>query len=174
MSDGFIGEINIFGGNFAPRDWAFCNGNLLPIAQNTALFSILGTTYGGDGRVTFGLPDLRGRSPRGSEGDQAGPGLTAVRLGEKGGGVSQTLVEVNLVNHFHYQQVSTEDTTTADPAVGAVLATAGESFYVVNSSALADGPNTSSVGSSQPFSILNPYLGLNYIIRTQGIYPSRS
>ena len=82
QSDPFIGEIIMFAGNFAPRGWAFCDGQLLPISQNSALFSILGTTYGGDGRTTFGLPDLRGRVPIGP---RTGPGLTAYRLGEKGG-----------------------------------------------------------------------------------------
>ena len=98
MSEPFIAEIRIFAGNFAPRGWAFCNGQLLPIAQNTALFSLTGTTYGGDGRSTFGLPDLRGRAPLHPG---RGPGLTDRRLGEKGGAATVTLTEAQMPAHGH-------------------------------------------------------------------------
>ena len=98
MSEPFIAEIRIFAGNFAPRGWAFCNGQLLPVAQNTALFSLVGTTYGGDGRSTFALPDLQGRAPLHPG---QGPGLTNRRLGEKGGAATETLTESQLPGHGH-------------------------------------------------------------------------
>ena len=98
MSEPFIAEIRIFGGNFAPRSWAFCDGQLLPIAQNTALFSLIGTTYGGDGRTTTGLPNLQGRAPMHPG---RGPGLTSRRLGQNGGQETATLGEAQMPNHSH-------------------------------------------------------------------------
>jgi microcystin-dependent protein len=174
MADPFLAEITMFAGNFAPRGWAYCSGSLLPISQNSALFSLLGTNYGGDGRTTFGLPDLRGRSPRGSESSgrgDTGPGLTAVGLGQKGGSVSHTLTSSQIPSHTHLQQVSGK---TADSEDAAVPAEASEEIYVESSVNLADGPNTADQGGGREFSILNPYLGLNYIIATQGTYPSRN
>ncbi|NOT56941.1 MAG: phage tail protein, partial [Deltaproteobacteria bacterium] len=116
MSDPFIGEIIMFGGNFAPRGWAFCNGQLLSIAQNTALFSILGTTYGGDGRTTFALPDLRGRVPV-HAGNSQGPGLPPVQLGEMAGSPSVTLTVSQMPMHNHLV-VASQTATTTDPNGG--------------------------------------------------------
>src|SRR5213083_1523824 len=119
MSEPFIGEIVMFGGNFAPRGWAFCNGQLLAIAQNTALFSILGTTYGGDGQTTFALPDLRGRSPVHAG---QGPGLSTYARGEQGGTEQVTLRAVELPPHNHILYASKADATASSPG-GNSLAT---------------------------------------------------
>lgn len=174
MSDPFIAEIVMFGGNFAPRGWALCDGQLLSIAQNSALFSILGTTYGGDGRTSFGLPDLRGRSP---VHPGTGPGLNNVRLGEKGGRETVTLVEQNLPAHSH---------TFAQPCVnnagGDETSPAGSSFPVSTDDVYYSGtPNaamaagdTGNSGGSQAFDVRSPYQGVNFIIALVGIFPSRN
>ena len=106
MSEPFVAEIRIFAGNFAPRNWAFCNGQLLPISQNTALFSLIGTTYGGDGRTTTALPNLQGRAPMHAG---RGPGLTDRRLGQKGGVETVTLSEAQMPNHTHTLQATEEE-----------------------------------------------------------------
>ena len=116
--DGMIGEIRFFGGNFAPRTWALCDGQLISISSNTALFSILGTTYGGDGRSTFGLPDMRGRSPVHAG---FGPGLAGVALGQKGGATSFTLTEANLPAHSHSASTTTTTDTTTDTTTTSTL-----------------------------------------------------
>ena len=123
MSDPFIGEIKMFGGNFAPRDFAFCDGQLLPIAQNTALFSLLGTMYGGDGRTTFALPDLRSRVPIGQG---QGPGLSPRSIGETVGSPSVTLLASQLPPHGHAQQASTNAATAAAGPSGAHRAVGGD------------------------------------------------
>ncbi len=186
--DPFLGEIIMFGGNFAPRGWALCNGQLLPISQNSALFSILGTTYGGDGRTTFALPDLRGRIPM-HEGN--GPGLTPVNLGQRGGAESVTLTVNEMPNHFHNGSTLTGTSTVpcneedgdTNNAVGKVIgnATSGTPY---NSEAadnnlgavgtVAISGNTMATGGNRAFSIRNPYLGLNFIIALQGVFPSRN
>lgn len=170
MADPFIAEVQIFAGNFAPRSWAFCSGQLLAISSNTALFSIVGTTYGGDGRVTFGLPDLRGRSPRG---EGTGPGLANVRWGQRAGLVDHTLTTNQLGSHSHVEQVSSSDASTGDAGV---VAQAEDIFRPSNDAGtlVASATTKPSAGGDQSFSILNPFLGLNYIIALQGIYPSRS
>jgi len=113
MSEPFIAEIGIFAGNFAPRGWAFCNGQILPISQNTALFSLVGTTYGGDGRTTFALPNLQGRAPMHPG---TGPGLTTRRLGQSGGVETVTLSEAQMPSHTHTMQASTGMALDDDPA----------------------------------------------------------
>ena len=171
MSEPFIGEIIMFGGNFAPRSWALCNGQLLSIAQNTALFSILGTTYGGNGQTTFALPDMRGRSPKHPG---QGPGLASYTLGESAGTESTSLTINNMPTHNHLVTGSSGD---ADQTKlnGRVLATAGANIYA-NSGADATMAATavSLTGGNQPFSILNPYLCVNFIIAIEGIFPSRN
>ncbi len=168
-----LGQICLFGFNFAPRGWAFCNGQLLSIAQNTALFSLLGTTYGGDGVTTFGLPDLRGRAAV-----QFGqsPGLSQYDLGERGGAETTTLTLANMPAHTHPVNVPTTDSPagTDDPN-GTILANGGTAIYgAVNEGNGSYGGITSGiVGSNMPFSIQSPYLALNYCIALQGIYPSR-
>ena len=173
----FIGEIIMFGGNFAPRSWAFCNGQLLAISQNTALFSILGTTYGGDGRTTFALPDLRGRSAIHAG---RGPGLSTVKLGQRGGTESVTLNLLNLPSHNHSASVKmqgadpvargTDSTspTNAFPAEGGVYGT------VANVEMGAGTVTVNNNGGNQPFNNRNPFEVVNYIIALFGTYPSRS
>ncbi len=168
----FIGMIIMFGGNFAIRGWALCQGQILSIAQNTALFSILGTTYGGNGQTTFALPDLRGRVPVGFG---QGPGLSNVDLGEMGGSTSATLTINNLPQHNHAMTGSTLAGNTSVPT-GAVPANTGgldKEYSTVLTSNVAMAA-TGVSGGSQPFGIQNPYLGINFQIALQGIFPSRN
>lgn len=175
MSEPFIAEVKIFAGNFAPRSYAFCNGQLLPIAQNTALFSLVGTTYGGDGRTTLGLPNLQSRAPM-HPGN--GPGLTPRLLGQKVGVDSVTLTEGEMPNHFHSASMgsTTVPATTPVPAGNTVFARAAGGYpYTANANLVAMNPETTSpVGSSGPHNNRQPYLVLNFIIALQGLYPSRS
>jgi len=177
MSEPFLGEIIMFGGNFAPRGWAFCDGQLLPISQYSALFSILGTTYGGDGRTTFGLPDLRGRL---AIGPRNGPGLSDYRLGEKGGSETNTLGTHQIPSHGHTTtlKASSDESTLYDPTnavltnSGARDAEYGPATNLVNmSNASIVSGNT---GGGQPVNNLQPLLAVNYIIALQGLYPPRS
>lgn len=172
MSEPFVGEIRMFGGNFAPRGWAFCDGQLLAVSQNDALFSLLGTIYGGDGRTTFGLPDMRGRLPIHS-GD--GPGLSKRRLGAKGGGEKVTLTVNQLPSHTHPLKASQNPATVSNPQ-GAVLG-AGNGVEMYTGDA-ADSNFASSavtsVGGSRSHTNLMPFLCINFIIALFGIYPSRN
>jgi microcystin-dependent protein len=174
--DPIMGSIFLFAGDFAPRGWALCNGQLLSIAQNQALFAILGTTYGGDGRTTFALPDLRGRAPV-HQGN--GPGLSGVQLGEVSGTPSTTLLITNLPAHTHTLNASTTAGNSPSPT-GAVLAIFGTSLPPAGPYTTAHTPNTTlapgamgGTGSNQPINITQPSLGMNFIIATQGIFPSR-
>ena len=164
-----LGTVEMFAGNFEPRDWYFCDGRLLPIAQNTALFSILGTTYGGDGRTTFALPDLRGRFPLAPG---QGPGLSYRNLGEVAGVESVTLLSSEMPAHSHQLGAVDAAGTTSSPA-GAVQA-AGRNFYATGApDASLAAATISAAGGSQPHTNMPPYLGINYIICVQGIFPSR-
>jgi len=156
MTDQFIGEIRLFAGNFPPVGWAFCNGQLIPIQQNTALFSLLGTNYGGDGRSTFALPDLRDAVPIHAG---AGPGLAPRVVGETGGVPTVTLLESELPLHSHAAASAPQ---TTDRASGGIPAAGGR--YVAGSGAV---PN-------QPHDNRPPYLGLSFIIALQGIFPPRA
>ncbi len=171
MSEPFVGEIRMFAGNFAPRGWAFCDGQLLAVSQNDALFSLLGTIYGGDGRTTFGLPDLRGRIPL-HQG--TGPGLSARRLGSKGGAERETLTTNQLASHTHDWNANTADATTAAPA-GKVLAKAVNFRFWEPANPNTDLASTTiaNTGGSQPHNNLMPTLCINFIIALVGIYPSR-
>lgn len=191
--DPFIGEIVLFAGNFAPRTWALCNGQLLAISSNPALFSILGTTYGGDGRTTFALPDLRGRTP---VHPGHGPGLSDYYLGQRGGTERVTLTLSQMPSHSHIANTSnltsvigasTADATLQTPEAGAVLAKAatdlGDAVNLYASGtptvALSGGIASGSVtvvnnGGSQYHTNIQPFLGINYIIALQGIFPSRN
>ena len=178
--DPFLGQIIMFGGNFAPRGWALCDGQLLPISQNQALFSILGTTYGGDGRTTFALPDLRGRVAL-HEGD--GPGLSNRRLGQKGGTETNTLNTTQLPSHNH----TASGAVTPRCAVGAgdetnpnggFMATASNDLYAETpNNSMGESPVTVTVGNTggnQPVNNMQPYQCVNFIIALQGTFPSRS
>jgi microcystin-dependent protein len=167
MSEPFLASIVLFAGNFAPRGWAFCQGQILSISQNTALFSLLGTTYGGNGTTTFALPDLRGRAPIGQG---QGPGLSSISLGEVGGVESVTLLATQMPSHTHSQPVTNGQQTTNRPN-GALPAQGG--VYSNESDGSTFHP-TSAAGGSQPHENREPYLGLNYIIAIEGIYPSRN
>lgn len=172
----FIGEIRIFAGNYAPRGWALCNGQLLPINQNAALYSILGVTYGGDGRTTFGLPDLRGRVPMHAGN---GNGLTNRPLGQKSGSEETTIAVANLPAHSH-TAVSHADSNVAvsDSPKGAVPARNAAStpqFSSEENAELKSGAVTiEETGGGQPVSTMQPFLVLNYIIALQGIFPPRN
>ena len=164
----------MFAGNFAPRNWAFCNGQLLSIAQNTALFSILGTTYGGDGRTTFALPDLRGRVPIHPG---QGPGLSNYSLGEQAGVESVTLNQNQLPAHTHGVNAVAQGGNQASPVghLPAVESTGTSLDYSNSASTGQMSPAMiANTGGGQPVSVVQPYLCVNYIIALQGIFPSRN
>ena len=176
--DPFIGQLMLVGFNFAPRGWAFCEGQLLPISANTALFSLLGTTYGGDGRTTFALPDLRGRVPV-SPGN--GPGLQSYSWGQKSGTNTNTLIVGNMPANIPLR-VSSANASQNTPAGGSSIAAAGtvagRTFTPVaafNASSPNVQLNGASVGGSgQPVNNMQPLLGMYWVIALQGIFPSRN
>lgn len=176
MSEPFLGEIRAFGFNFQPRGWAFCNGQLLSIAQNQALFAILGTTYGGNGQTTFALPNLQGRLPVHS-GGSAGPGLAPVSLGEMAGTETVTLTTANLPPHAHGTRASADLAAVATPAGGVMGAKGrgGVDVYAAPSplTPLAAGA-VGLAGGSQPHDNMQPSLALNFCIALEGIFPSRN
>jgi len=179
----FVGEIKTFGFSFPPLGYQSCTGQLMSIAQNTALFSLLGTTYGGDGQTTFALPDLQGRVPIGQG---QGPGLPDYAMGEEAGSNSTTLTASNLPQHIHtvnnmkVQQKASTDTADENSAQNLFPANAGTPVYAgaatpgvfTGHASITGGTDMS--GSSYPFSITNPYLVLNYSIAIEGIFPSRN
>ncbi|MDP0491846.1 MAG: tail fiber protein [Verrucomicrobiota bacterium JB023] len=176
MSEPFLGEIRLVGFNFAPRGWALCDGQILPISQYSALFSLLGTMYGGDGRTSFALPDLRGRFPR-HPGN--GPGLDSVAIGQRSGSVEHTLTEQNLPPHTHEVNSSVTDSIgTKTSPVDSIPATAndGESNFAPQDDAnqVNNTASTESVGGGASINHLPPYLGVNHCIALTGLYPSRS
>jgi microcystin-dependent protein len=176
-----LGAIYLFAGNFAPRGYALCQGQLMSISQNAALFSILGTTYGGDGVQTFGLPDLRGRVAVGAG---QGPNLTNIPLGESKGLQNVTLGLTNMPSHNHLVNCDSNanDTTALSPAGNFASAqgtvagggTAVPNFSAGPANATMAATSLTPVGGGAAFSIQNPYLGLSYIIATQGLFPSRN
>jgi microcystin-dependent protein len=172
MSEPFIAEIRIFAGNFAPRGWAFCGGQLLPIAQNTALFSIIGTTYGGDGRTTTGLPSLEGRAPMHPG---SGPGLTTRRLGEVGGTEIETLSQAELANHSHDMKGTAESGDLNAPTSTRTLARSSGGFAYLPSASLVDLATEAlpEAGGSQTHNNMQPFLAINFIIALVGLYPTR-
>jgi microcystin-dependent protein len=172
MSEPFVAEIRIFAGNFAPRGWAFCNGQLLPIAQNTALFSLIGTTFGGDGRTTTALPDLQSRYPMHPG---RGPGLTERRLGERVGAASVQLATSQMPAHDHGLVVSDDPATTGTPGSGATWADAGTDAYGPPADPVALAPAAlATAGSASPHENRQPFLGIHFIIALQGLLPSRT
>ncbi len=170
--DPFLGEIIMFGGNFAPRGWAMCDGQLLPINSNQALFSILGTTYGGDGRTTFALPDLRGRV---SMHPGNGPGLSPRRLGEKGGDENVTLTQAQMPAHNHQIHAANTGGDDTNPTTAKGFASAADDLYLENapSTAMQNEIVTSSGGGGSHTNI-QPFECVNYIIALQGTFPSRN
>lgn len=172
MADPFVAEIRMFGFNFAPSGWALCNGALIPISQNTALFSLLGTTYGGDGRTTFSLPNLQSAF---AIGPGQGPGLSPRELGETGGSANVTLLESEIPSHTHPLR-ATLSATTGNPAGATLAPTAnGASAYRIPGATAAMAPSALlSTGGSQPHENRQPYLGLNFCIALQGVFPPRT
>ncbi len=197
----FIGQLMLFAGTFAPRGWAFCNGQLLPIAQNSALFSLLGTTYGGDGRVNFALPDLRSRVPVGMG---QGPGLSNIQQGEKAGSPAVTITQSQMPQHTHalsgvsvnvrnpgYVDVPVNidggdgnskiptNILSADGAAKSFTDSppnekySGSGLPVQGMQIEVNGGQITPAGGNQPLPIMQPYLGMNYCIALEGVYPSR-
>lgn len=178
MSEPFLGEIRSFGFNFAPRGWAECNGQLLPISSHSALFSLLGTMYGGDGRTTFGLPDLRGRS---SLHQGEGPGLSNVRMGQRGGTQSITLTTDNLPSHTHAAQLHGEDAIAnkKNPNNKMLAKSTIDNIYAApvpaNNKIMApESIVVQATGGGQAFANASPYLVVNMCIALEGLFPPRS
>ena len=164
MAEPFLSEIRIFSFDYPPQSWAFCNGQLLPINQNQALFSLLGTTYGGDGRVNFALPDLRHRVPI-----HEGAGHT---LGERAGETTHTVSVQELPQHVHHAQASTKTGDTAAPTAHVLADTVGQIYGTASNLTSLTPATVTTAGGSQPHENMQPYLVLNFCIALQGIFPS--
>lgn len=173
MADPFVAEIRIFPFNFAPRGWAFCDGQILPLSQNTALFSLLGTTYGGNGKSNFALPDLQGRAPMHPG---QGPGLSLHDLGETGGSATVTLLESEIPGHAHGFRVDRNSSESPDPAGNTVGRGGSINAYQSNFSQnlVAMAPEAlAPAGGDQPHNNLMPYLTFYFCIALQGVFPPR-
>ena len=181
MSNPFVAEIRIFPFNFPPKGWAFCNGQILPLSQNTALFSLLGTTYGGDGKSNFALPNLQGNAPMHPG---QGPGLSLHDLGETGGSQMITLLQSEMASHSHVPMASTTVGTQPAPGPGNVWAAAPagghghpadlQIYSTSNPNATMNIGAVMPAGGSQPHNNMQPYLTLNFCIALQGVYPPRT
>ncbi len=174
--EGTIAQILFFAGTFAPKNWAFCNGQLISIASNTALFSLLGTQYGGDGRTTFALPDFRGRVPVGVG---QGPGLSPVVIGEMSGSETRTMIITEMPSHTHTASVSVGvagSNADSDSPVGNVFAVPSSDSFGTAANATATGTSLTlnPAGNGLPFSIVQPYLAVNYVICQFGVFPARN
>ncbi len=173
MADPFVAEIRIFPFNFAPKGWAFCDGQLLPLSQNTALFSLLGTTYGGDGKSTFALPDLQGNAPMHPG---QGPGLSLHDLGETGGTQFVTLLESEMPAHNHAIRATTEDGEFKVAANNRIMGRSINAFLYQTSNASIQPmafQELAPSGGSLPHNNMQPYLTLNFNIALQGVFPPR-
>ncbi len=170
--DPFVAEIRIFPFNFAPKGWAFCDGQLLPLSQNTALFSLLGTTYGGDGKSNFALPNLQGCVPLHAG---QGPGLSLRDLGESAGSASVTLLNSELPSHSHTPTRSLGSTAVAhfESPSSSLALSRSDGFLAYSAAALTPGLGTTVAGGSQPHNNVMPSLTLNFCIALQGVYPPR-
>ena len=173
MSEPFLAEVRIVGFNFAPRGWAFCDGQILPINQNQSLYSLLGTTYGGDGRTSFALPDLRGRTPIHVGASEGGVSHT---LGSKSGEETVTLAASEMPNHTHAAKASKTAATLADPTGNLLGASLSELYVDATNSGntLMRAGTTANVGGGQAHENMQPYLAVNYCIALQGLFPSRN
>ena len=176
MTNPFVAEIRIFPFNFAPTGWAFCNGQILPLSQNTALFSLLGTTYGGDGKSNFALPNLQGSAPMHPG---QGPGLSLHDLGETGGSATVSLLESEIPSHSHTLQASPRTADLDNPSpTNALGRSAPQQLYLQSATtpqlvAMSDS-TIAPAGGDQPHNNLMPYLTLNFCIALQGVYPPRT
>lgn len=173
MSEPFLAEIRIVGFSFAPRGWAFCDGQILPINQNQSLYSLLGTTYGGDGRTSFALPDLRGRTPIHVGASDGGPNHP---LGQKSGEETHTLVTGEMPQHTHPFSASTAQGSTDIPQTGQVLARSARDVYRAQATSLTglDPEAVTNTGGGQAHDNVQPFLALNFCIALQGLFPSRN
>jgi microcystin-dependent protein len=174
MADPFVAEIRVFPFNFAPKGWAWCDGQLLPLSQNTALFSLLGTTYGGNGKSNFALPDLQGRAPMHPG---QGPGLSLHDLGETGGSQTVTLIESEIPAHVHTVNVSIGDADLPAPSSLNVMAKAAGGFAYAPSNPAFNVPmapeTLAPAGGDQPHNNMQPYLTFYFCIALQGVFPPR-
>jgi microcystin-dependent protein len=174
MANPFVAEIRIFPFNFAPKGWALCNGQLMPISQNTALFSLLGTTYGGDGKSNFALPNLQGSAPMHPG---QGPGLSLHYLGEASGSDTITLLQSEMPAHSHTVGASGQNALQSVPGPSSVLARSNGAFaYVPGSNPIVNMNSAAIVpiGGNQPHNNLQPYLTINFCIALQGVFPPRT
>jgi len=171
--DPFVAEIRIFPFNFAPKGWAFCDGQLLPLSQNTALFSLLGTTYGGDGKSNFALPDMQGNAPMHPG---QGPGLSLHDLGETGGSDTVSLLQSEIPSHAHTARASSDPSTVQDPSPVRSWARSQPGFAYIagNPNVSMAGEALAPAGGDQPHNNLQPYLTLNFCIALQGVFPPRT
>jgi microcystin-dependent protein len=173
MADPFVAEIRIFPFNFAPRGWAWCDGQLLPLSQNTALFSLLGTTYGGNGKSNFALPDLQGRAPMHPG---QGPGLSLHDLGETGGSETVSLLESEIPSHAHTLRGDANPAETPDPGGNSLARATSINPYqtVINSNLVNMAPEAlAPAGGDQPHNNMQPYLTFYFCIALQGVFPPR-
>jgi len=173
MADPFVAEIRIFPFNFAPRGWAWCDGQLLPLSQNTALFSLLGTTYGGDGKSNFALPDLQGRAPMHPG---QGPGLSLHDLGETGGSETVSLLESEIPSHSHGLMASNQPGEDPQAVAESFARSVGANLYQASNAGLGSMSDQAlaPAGGDQPHNNLQPYLTFYFCIALQGVFPPRT